>query len=315
MAITRFLKLVEIQTKAASMIPLLFGTVYAVYRFHVFEPWHFVLMLISLLSFDMTTTAINNYMDYKKANRKHGYGYEKHNAIVKYGMNPAAVLALIILLFMIAVTAGVLLFLQTGWLLLLLGALSFAVGILYSFGPIPISRMPLGEIFSGLFMGFVIIFVSAYIHAGDQLASLSLQGGTVILQVHLLETLLVFLISIPAILGIANIMLANNICDMEEDIDNKRYTLPIYIGKGPALLLFKLLYYAAYVDVIVLAILGVHPLILLLVLLTVVPVSKNIRTFTAQPTKQFTFGLSVKNFLLTNMARILALIIAVVLPF
>lgn len=315
MAITKFLKLVEIQTKAASMIPLLFGTIYAVYRFHVFEPWHFALMLISLLSFDMTTTAINNYYDYKKAARKHGYGYEKHNAIVKYNMNPAAVLALIIVLFTIAVTAGVILFLQTGWLLLLLGGLSFAVGILYSFGPIPISRMPLGEIFSGLFMGFVIIFVSAYVHAGDRLASLTLEGGTVTLQVHLLETLLVFLISIPAILGIANIMLANNICDMEEDIENKRYTLPVYIGKGPALVLFKLLYYTAYADVIVLALLGVHPLILLLVLLTVVPVSKNIKTFTAQPTKQYTFGLSVQNFLLTNAARIVALGIAVVLAF
>ncbi len=315
MAITKFLKLVEIQTKAASMIPLLFGTIYAVYRFHVFEPWHFVLMLVSLLSFDMTTTAINNYYDYKKAARKHGYGYEKHNAIVKYNMNPAAVLALIILMFVIAVTAGVILFLQTGWLLLLLGGLSFAVGILYSFGPIPISRMPLGEIFSGLFMGFVIIFVSAYVHAGDRLASLTLEGGMVTLQVHFVETLLVFLISIPAILGIANIMLANNICDMEEDIENKRYTLPVYIGKGPALILFKLLYYAAYVDVIVLAILGVHPLILLLVFLTVIPVSKNIKTFTAQPTKQFTFGLSVQNFLLTNAARIVALGIAVIFTF
>lgn len=315
MAITKFLKLVEIQTKAASMIPLLFGTIYAVYRFHVFEPGHFVLMLVSLLSFDMTTTAINNYYDFKKAARKQGYGYEKHNAIVKYNMNPAAVLALIILMFVIAVAAGVMLVLQTGWLLLVLGGLSFAVGILYSFGPIPISRMPLGEIFSGLFMRFVIIFVSAYIHAGDRLAALTLEGGALTLQVHLLETLLVFLISIPAVLGIANIMLANNICDMDEDIDNKRYTLPVYIGKGPALILFKLLYYAAYADVIVLAILGVHPLILLLVLLTVVPVSKNIKTFTAQPTKQFTFGLSVQNFLLTNAARVVALGIAALFPF
>ncbi|MGG6313216.1 1,4-dihydroxy-2-naphthoate polyprenyltransferase [Paenibacillus macerans] len=313
MAITKFLKLVEIQTKAASMIPLLFGTIYAVYRFHTFQAWHFALMLISLLSFDMATTAINNYFDYKKAARKHGYGYETHNAIVKYNMNPAAVLVLIILLLLIAVSAGVLLFLQTGWLLLVLGGLSFAVGILYSFGPIPISRMPLGEIFSGLFMGFVIIFVSAYVHAGDKLAALTAQGGTVMLQLQLTEVLLIFLISVPAILGIANIMLANNICDMEEDIENKRYTLPVYIGKGPALVLFKWMYYAAYADLIVLAILKVNPLILLLVLGTVIPVGKNIKRFTAQPTKQFTFGLAVQNFMLTNVARIAALGIAAIL--
>lgn len=309
---TKFLRLVEIQTKAASLIPLLMGTLYAVYRFHTFQPVHFALMLLSLLTFDMTTTAINNYYDYKKAARKHGYGYETHNPIVKYGMNPRAVLALIILMFLIAVAAGIMLFLQTGWLLLLLGGLSFAVGILYSFGPIPISRMPLGEIFSGLFMGFVIIFVSAYVHAGDKLASLTLEGGAVSLQIQLLEVLLIFLISIPAIFGIANIMLANNICDMEEDIENKRYTLPIYIGKPAALLLFRMLYYAAYADLIILAFLGVHPLILVIVLATVIPVHRNIRQFSQQPTKQFTFRLAVKNFILTNMARIVALGMAVI---
>ncbi|WP_059050492.1 1,4-dihydroxy-2-naphthoate polyprenyltransferase [Paenibacillus senegalimassiliensis] len=310
--ITKFLRLVEIQTKAASLIPLLMGTLYAVYRFHIFQPGHFALMLLSLLTFDMTTTAINNYYDYKKAARKHGYGYETHNPIVKYGMNPRAVLALIILMFLIAVAAGIMLFLQTGWLLLLLGGLSFAVGILYSFGPIPISRMPLGEIFSGLFMGFVIIFVSAYVHAGDKLASLTLEGGAVTLQIQLLEVLLIFLISIPAIFGIANIMLANNICDMEEDIENKRYTLPIYIGKPAALLLFKLLYYAGYADLIILVFLGVHPLILVMVLATLIPVHRNIRQFSQQPTKQFTFRLAVKNFILTNMARIVALGLAII---
>ena len=112
-------------------------------------------MLFSLLSFDMATTALNNFYDYKKAARKHGYGYEIHNPIVSHHMKPARVVLLIGILLLIAVSAGLALVLQTDLLILLLGGLSFAVGILYSFGPIPISRMPLGEIFSGLFMGFV----------------------------------------------------------------------------------------------------------------------------------------------------------------
>lgn len=225
MAIKKFLKLVEIQTKAASMIPFLFGTVYALFRFQQFNAYHFVLMLVSLLSFDMATTAINNYYDYRKAVKKRGYGYEIHNAIVQYGIKPSVVVVIIAVLLTLAIGAGIILFLEVGLLLLMLGGLSFAVGILYSFGPIPISRMPLGEIFSGLFMGFVIIFISAYIHVGDRIASLTLDGGAAVLQVQLVEVILVFFVSIPAILGIANIMLANNICDMEDDIENKRYTL------------------------------------------------------------------------------------------
>ena len=40
--------------------------------------------------------------------------------------------------------------------------------------------------------------------------------------------------------GIANIMLANNICDVEEDIINNRFTLPYYLGKKNAFNLFKI---------------------------------------------------------------------------
>lgn len=310
MAIKKFLKLVEIQTKAASMIPFILGTLYALFRFQQFNAYHFVLMLISLLSFDMATTAINNYYDYRKAVKKQGYGYEIHNAIVQYNIRPAVVVAIIAVLLTLAIGAGIALFLEVGLLLLLLGGLSFAVGILYSFGPIPISRMPLGEIFSGLFMGFVIIFISAYIHVGDRFASLTLTGGVVTLQIQLVEVILVFLISIPAILGIANIMLANNICDMEDDIENRRYTLPVYIGRSNAINLFKILYYAAYLDLIVLYALRVHPIIVALVLLTLLPVRKNIKRFADHPTKQFTFGLAVQNFMLINAARIIALGVA-----
>ena len=135
-------------------------------------------------------------------------------------------MSVIIVLLLTAVGAGIALFLSTGWLILPLGIV-FAVGILYSFGPIPISRMPLGELFSGLFMGFVILFIAAWIHAdGGHLAVLDLQDGVLSLQVNLPEVLLPLVVSLPAILGIANIMLANNICDMDEDMENKRYTRP-----------------------------------------------------------------------------------------
>ena len=70
MNIKSFLKLVEIQTKAASVTPFALGTLIAIYRFGEFNFMNFLLMFISLLCIDMATTAINNYMDYKKAVRK-----------------------------------------------------------------------------------------------------------------------------------------------------------------------------------------------------------------------------------------------------
>lgn len=312
MWIVRFLKLVEIHTKVASMIPFAVGSVYAVYRFDQFSWFHFALMLISLLSFDMATTAINNYIDYKKAVKITGYGYEEHNGIVKYRMKEGTVLGIIFALLLVAVTTGVTLFVEVGWIILVLGTISFSIGILYSFGPIPISRMPLGEFFSGLFMGFVIILISTIIHVEEpSLLTIGILEGALQLEVHVKEFILLFLVSVPAILGIANIMLANNICDVEDDLANKRYTLPVYIGVPKALTLFRVMYYAAYLDVIFLLFLGVHPIILAVILLSMIPVNKNINRFIADPSKERTFPLSVQNFILMNAVWLLALSLSI----
>lgn len=301
-----FLKLVEIQTKVASVIPFALGTVYVIYRFQSFNLKNFILMFISLLTFDMATTAVNNYIDYKKAYKTHGFNYESHNAIVRDRLTERSVISVIFILLSIATVFGIILFLNTDIIILLLGALSFMIGISYSFGPVPISRTPLGEAFSGLFMGLVITFISAYIHVFEQgIILAAFREGTLKLTINVTELLYILLISVPAIVGIANIMLANNICDIEDDIENKRYTLPIYIGKANALKVFKSLYYIAYFDMLVLFLLRVMPPIYLLSLLTIIPVTKNIMLFYKKQTKKDTFVLAVKNFVLMNMAQVL----------
>ena len=84
MNLKSFLKLVEIQTKVASIVPFLLGTFYALYTYDNFSFFNFLIMLISLEMFDMATTAINNYIDFKSAKKKEGYGYESHNACLLY---------------------------------------------------------------------------------------------------------------------------------------------------------------------------------------------------------------------------------------
>ncbi|AIQ26494.1 1,4-dihydroxy-2-naphthoate polyprenyltransferase [Paenibacillus sp. FSL H7-0737] len=313
MNIKSFLRFVELPTKVASMIPFLMGTLYALYRFEDFYVLRFGLMFVSLLSFDMATTAINNYYDFKKASKTHGYGYETHNAIVHFKLKESTVVATIVILLALAAGGGIALVTQTGLLVFLLGGLSFLIGILYSFGPIPISRMPLGELFSGLFMGFVIIFISAYIHTDEHVVSLLLQNGWVSLNVNIMEVLYLFWFSVPAILGIAGIMLANNICDIDEDVENRRYTLPVYIGRRNALVLFKYLYYVSYLDLVVLLILGINPILVLAILLTLIPLHRNIDLFKQKQEKASTFILAVKNFVLMNAARIAVLGAAVLL--
>ncbi len=308
MAVKKLASLVEIKTKAASMIPFLLGTLYAYFRFDEFHTEHFLLMFFSLLCVDMATTAINNYYDYKKAKKKSGYGYETHNAIVRYQMSEWSVLVIIALLFGTATVLGVLLVLETDLVVLALGFLSFGIGILYSFGPIPISRLPLGEAFSGLFMGFLITFVSAYIHVVEApLVLLTYEQAMLGIQMNIVEIILVFGISIPAICGISNIMLANNICDREDDIENKRYTLPVFIGNHNALILFRAIYALSYLDIILLVYIGVHPVWLILIALTIIPLWRNVSIFVKRPSKAETFELAVKNFLLLCGTRVIVL--------
>jgi 1,4-dihydroxy-2-naphthoate octaprenyltransferase len=309
-----FLKLVEIQTKAASITPFLLGSIFAFYRYRQFSWRNLLLMLFSLLCFDMATTAINNYLDYKKAKKTEGFGYEQHNAIVRDQLTEASVLITIIILLALAVGLGVLLYLNTSLVVLILGMVSFAVGILYTFGPIPISRMPLGEIFSGLFMGFIILLLSVYIHVVDEnLIQLTLEQGTLHLSMNLVELLVLFLVSLPAFLGISNLMLANNICDMEDDLENHRFTLPLYIGRKKALVLFRTLYMIAFADIALLLILGILPVTAAPVLLTIIPVGKNISKFLDRQSKKDTFPVAIQNFLLMKVPMIILLAPALLL--
>ncbi|MBS4956839.1 MAG: 1,4-dihydroxy-2-naphthoate polyprenyltransferase [Clostridium sp.] len=312
MGIISFLKLVEIQTKVASIIPYLVGTVFALYKFDNFNMKNAILLFLSMIIFDMTVTAINNYVDYIKAIKKEGFGYEEHNAITKYGLKPKTVLGIIIVMLIVSSLLGILLFLNTNIIILLVGLVCFTIGIFYSFGPIPISRTPFGEIFSGVTMGFFITFLAIYIHIFDKgILNISIIDGNFELMINLKVIISIFVISIPLIVGISNIMLANNICDMEDDFINRRFTLPIYIGKENALTIFKCLYYIGFVGISIAVILKVLPIVSLLTLLVLIQINKNIKSFYILQSKKDTFILAVKNFILLNVTYIFTIVLGI----
>ncbi|KAI4453214.1 presequence protease [Holotrichia oblita] len=143
-------------------------TAYACYRYGKLDVLNVVIMFCSLICFDMATTAINNYIDFKKANKKEGYGYEMHNAMHRYQIKERDAVATIIILLILAVLSGCLLVYRTNVIVLMLGVFSFGIGIIYTFGPIPISRTPLGELFSGGVMGLIIPFLAVYIHVSGE---------------------------------------------------------------------------------------------------------------------------------------------------
>lgn len=313
MYLTSFLKLVELQTKIASFIPFVFGVIYTLFRFNTIKPMQVLFFFISLLSFDMFTTALNNYNDFKKAVKKEGYNYEFHNAISQFNLKESTVVTIIALLFSSAVVFGLITFLRSDYLVLLLGCLSFLMGILYSAGPIPISRTCFGEVFSGFFMGLLIPFLVIYISIYDQnFIGLTLNESNLILILNWKAILPIVFTALPTVFCIANIMLANNICDIDDDFANKRYTLPIHVGKKKSFILYDALYIFAYLDIILCVILGYLPWVSLLVLASAFMVYKNVKAFYALQTKKDTFALTVQNLIFIMVPLILSVFAAFV---
>lgn len=311
--LSSFLKLVEIRTKVASVIPFAIGTLFTIYRYKTINITHLIIFFTSMICIDMATTAINNFMDYKRAIKKDGYNYEEHNAMVKNNLSDTSAIIATLTLLTIAVISGFVLFLNTDWVVLLLGGVSFFVGIIYSFGPIPISRTPLGELFSGVVMGAVILFISIYIHIfNENIVSVTFSYPTFSLNLNLIEIGVIVLLAIPLVLMIANIMLANNICDLEDDIHNNRYTLPYYLGKKISLLLYTLMYVFTYIGILTGVIIKVLPIFSITTLFSAIPVFRHVVLFYKEQNKRTTFIYSVKNFILISIIWILSLITSII---
>ena len=310
-----FLNLVEIQTKIASLFPFLIGTLFTYDYFGTLNWLVTGVFFASMLIFDMTTTGINNLIDYKKATNE---DYKKnHNIIGTANLSEKGVAILLVCMLAIATGLGLWLVYLTDIFVLLIGAICFFIGIFYTYGPLPLSRLPLGEVFSGVTMGFGILFLVVYINVPHlNLIVLYINSSTGLLSIHLDLVLLatIALVAIPPMLTISNIMLANNICDLEQDIKNNRHTLPYFIGKDKAVYLFEICYIAAYMAILIAFTLNLYSWYAVAVFgATLVPIYKNLAQFRAKQIKSQTFVVSIKNMVLINGATVVALGLAILL--
>jgi len=305
-----FVKLVELPTKVASVFPFLTGTCYAVYRFKELNMVNLLLMFGAMICLDMATTTLNNYMDYKLAIKTHGFNYEHHNAIVKFHLKESTIRWVLGILVSIAIVLGLILYTRTDLVILLLGMVSFFFAAMYTWGPFPISRTPLGELISGTVMGGIITFISVYIHVFDQgLIAFTWVSGRLSIHLQIFELIGILIVALPMITGISNIMLANNTCDMEDDFENRRFTLPLVMGKRNALRLFAGLYILGYFAILIGVLIGWLPLTCLVVLVTMFPVRKNVQRFFAVQTKKETFITSVENFVTISGIYVITLLV------
>lgn len=302
-----FLKFVEIQTKIASVFPMLIGIMWALYRYQAFNGFNTFLFIIAVLFFDMCTTAINNTMDYYKA--KSERYIKEENVIGIYNLSPRNMVIILFVLLAIAIIFSILLVFKTDPILLILGAICFFIGVMYTYGPTPISRTPYGEFFSGFTMGFGIFFLAIFIQDPALLISTQWDVPLMTLNWHWLNTIEIFMMSLPLVSLIANIMLANNIRDLDTDIENERFTLVYYVGRPFAIILYQVLSALPWLFFLLFLLLGNLPWWCAIAFIGVVPHYRSVMTYRQKYMEKPAFGEAIKSFILFASIYLLILII------
>lgn len=293
-----FAELVELKAKTASIFPFLMGFLFSWYHYQQIYLGNMVLFFISMVLFNMAVDIMDNYMDYHNATDVHDYKHET-NIIGREQLSLSLVRNMMWTFIIVSALIGIYLASQTSWVILFLGMFSYAMGIFYSAGPKPLSSLPVGEVTSGVTMGIIIPLICVYLNIYDLTAfNWSLVGQ-------------VTLMSLPAAFSIANLMLANNTCDVEEDILNNRHTLVSYIGKKRAVTLFQVLVILTFVSATLGVILKIVPLTVLLLWGISPKVWQNTKAYSKEQIKTKTFPLAIKNLAMIVSVQVVLFFIGV----
>lgn len=296
-----FLKFVEIKTKTISVVTFAIGILFYIdYLKPIYgiDTINVLIFFIAMLGVDMFTTAINHISAYFLEEKKTKYDQDLVNEMEskKYSMSTNYII--IFLLIVLFSVLGFVLIYRSNIGVLLLGSFCVFVGIIYSLGPKPISYTPFGELFAGGVQGVIlpiIIIFAQFNHLPFELNPL------------------IAIVFMPLAFLIGNILFANNLCDLEIDVHNGRYTLAYYTKQPLGLKLLYLSNVAAVGCVSIASILGFVPLYFNVIYLILILLFKNVSEFGKKFSKEESFELILKNFVIFTFMYSILFIINIVI--
>ena len=219
------------RTLPAAIAPVLVGTAAAVQRTGELPRWGaFLAALVGSIFIQIGTNLANDYSDAKRgADTADRLGPVR---VTASGMvTPQRVMRATWIAFAVAVACGVYLTFVAGWVILVIGVLSIAAGVLYTGGPRPYGYAGFGEVFVFLFFGLVAVNGSYYV------------------QLEELDTLPLLLSISIGFLATA-IIVVNNVRDVETDRRAGKNTLAVRIGRERAVDLYRTLVLIAFLNLI-----------------------------------------------------------------
>lgn len=288
MNVKQFARIVEIRTKLVSVSTFTIASLYVLYSSSHLSMPLLLLTFAAALCVDMGTTGFNTYFDFVRGVDNRIYNLESDKVLVHDGMSARDALAVSLGVYAVAVVLGAILAAVTSLWIAVVGALCMAVGFLYTGGPYPISRTPVGELFAGGFLGTIFFLIACFVQ-------------TERVDVSALPA------SLPSTLMIMSILTVNNTCDIVGDRAAGRRTFSIVVGPRGGEVTLYLLGAFAYALAAVLSLVGVLPIwtliTLALSLVLVVPTYREMhRTGFSHSTKGASMGRISRVFVLFSVA-------------
>jgi 1,4-dihydroxy-2-naphthoate octaprenyltransferase len=240
-SVSQFLRIVEIRTKVISVSGFAVGATYTVYRYGPVDPVVFAITLAAVLAVDMATTGFNTFFDFYSGVDRRGVNRETDKVLVHQNVAAGPALLISLGLYAIAAGLGIVLAVIATPLVVPIGAISMLIGFLYNAGPLPLSRTPLGELFAGGFLGWVLVTLTILILAPD-----GPRGAD-------------FLVGLPSMVLVGSILTVNNTCDIDGDRSAGRRTLSIVLGRRAGEMIVYLLGASAFAGISILGAAGIVP--------------------------------------------------------
>ena len=294
-----FAELIELKAKTASVFPFILGVAYSLYHYQIANFGPLIIYFVAMFCFNCFVDIWDNYNDYHKAVDTEDYK-KNTNIIGRENLSLSLIKGLLLFFFSLSLILGLIVAGLVGWPVFWLGLFCYFIGIFYSAGPKPLSSLPVGELASGLTMGYLIFLICVYINT----------SAVFVWDFATLAS--TFLVALPSTLLIANLMLANNTCDLEEDEGNHRYTIVHYIGKKNALRWWTSAIVLAYIFIVVAVVLGLISPLMLLMFILLPFIIKQARPYLQRQVKSETFIASVKILMVFSLLQAILMVLALV---
>ena len=215
------------RTLPAAIAPVLVGTAAAVeWAGKLPRVGAFLAALVGSIFIQIGTNLANDYSDAKRgADTTDRLGPVR---VTSAGLvTPQRVMRATWIAFAVAVACGIYLASVAGIVIILIGAVSIAAGVLYTSGPRPYGYAGLGEVFVFLFFGLVAVNGSYYV------------------QIEHLDALPLGLSIAIGFLATA-ILVVNNVRDLETDRRAGKMTLAVRVGRSNAVAVYRGLVLGAF---------------------------------------------------------------------